>query len=143
MATTYTSATKNGSGVQPKYLHDGVTVVQSKFTLSAAFVINDVVKFMTIPANVYITGIRLDVPQLDTNGVPTITLDVGDAGNAARYISQSTIGQTGGIVSEGVAGTIGYTSTSPIVMQMKVHAAPATGATSGTCVLQVSYTADP
>jgi hypothetical protein len=120
----------------------GITVVQSTFAITAAFVINDVVKFLTVPAGVYITDIKLDVPQLDTNGSPTITLDVGTSGAAQAYLAASTVGQAGGVAVANVAGTIGATFTTATVIQMKVHAAPATGVTSGTITLQVSYVSE-
>lgn len=160
MATTY-SATRMATGVIPRAIYMGVPTLEiSSFAITAAFVINDVVQFLKIASNPAITlngpvihDVILDVPDLDTS--TGIVLDVGDSTTSGRYISGSTIGQTGGIARMAVAGSLGYApfsgsyssyttvSYAEYTIQLKVTtAATGTAATTGTLKLAVTYTYD-
>lgn len=161
MATTYTTASRMAAGVIPRAIYMGVPTLEiSSFTITAAFVINDIVQFLKIPSNPAITNngpvihdVILDVPDIDTS--TGIVLAVGDSTTADRYITGSTIGQTGGIARMNNAGALGYApfassfntyttvSYSEYIIQMKVTtAATGTAATTGTIKLAVSYTYD-
>lgn len=163
MATTY-SGSRMAAGVQPRMLHQGYETVElSTYTITAAFVINDIVQFLKLSSDTgitgngpTITGVTLDVPSLDSStGIVTA---VGDATTAGRYISGATVGRSGagGIQGANVAGTIGYqpfaalfntyttVSYQEYIVQMKVTtAATGTAATSGVIALKVTYTLDP
>lgn len=162
MATTYIGS-KAQAGVQPRVLPYGVEVSEiSTFVITAAFVINDLVNFITLEANPSITGngptitgVTADIPSLDSStGIVTA---VGDSGTAARFITGSTVGRSGagGIQVMNVAGTIGYqpfassfgtyttVSLQLYTIVFKVTtAATGTAATSGTIALKVTYTYD-
>lgn len=49
----------------------------------------------TIPARTAIGGLDLSVAILDTNASPTLTLDIGDANDADRFVADSDAAQTG------------------------------------------------
>jgi hypothetical protein len=109
------------------------------YTLTAALAINDVIQMVKVPAGAKIVGITLATTDLDTGGSPTITLDVGDDGDADRFVAASTIGQAGGATNDILFSGYGYAYTAENTVDVLVKAAPATGATSGTIELAVTY----
>lgn len=140
MATFNTN--KASSTIPVKVLASRDITVVGSYAITAALALNDVIVGPSIPAGATLLGVRIDVPQLDTGGSPALKLDVGTSGTAAKFISASTVGQAGGIATASVAGTIGYQPTSNTPVQVKVNTGPATGATSGTVVIAVTYTMD-
>jgi hypothetical protein len=106
---------------------------------------------------VEIIEIFVSHPELDTNATPTGTYNVGDSGNAARFISSAPLGTNGATTagfqirnsiniatttSSGVVATgsgYRYTGTSPASLILTVNAAVATGATAGVVQLLVIY----
>lgn len=148
MATTFT-ATKVASTIPPKGTHQGVIAVRSVYTLLAALVINDVIQMVTVPKYAQILEIILTSDDLDSNGSPLITLSVGDGNLADRFIKADTVAQAGGIVRLGAgltaalqSGGVGYRYTAEDTIDVKVIAAPATGATAGDISLTVLYHLD-
>jgi hypothetical protein len=141
MATNYSAAQANAN-VPPKYLHAGAIVRSASFALSAALVVNDVIQMFKLPAGATVHEVILASDDLDTNGTPTIKLDVGDATAANRFISQSTVGQAGGVGRTDQAGGVGYKYSADTMLQVKVNTAPATGATTGNVTLTVAYSMD-
>lgn len=139
MASTYKSD-KAQAGVVTRFLPTGVVAVVAEYDLAAALVLNDVIVGPTIPAGATVLQVILDSTDVDT-GTPAVLFDVGDASVAARYISQSTVGQGGGIGTSAVAGAI-HDYAADTAIQITVHTAPATGATTGTIRLAVLYTMD-
>jgi hypothetical protein len=107
MASTLTAA-KVASGIQPKATHQGVVAVRGIYTLTAALVINDVIQMVKVPKGAQILEVILTSDDLDTNGSPTIKLNVGDGNLTDRFIKQDTVAQAGGIVrmGAGIAATL-------------------------------------
>jgi hypothetical protein len=141
MATTYASA-KAAAGITRKVEHQGNVSVTASYTIAAALVINDLIQMVKIPKGATILEILLAVPDLDSNVSPAVTLDVGDATTADRFIAANTVGQAGGVARIDQAAGVGYTYTADDVISVKVHAAPATSAITGTITLSVLYTND-
>ncbi len=112
--------------------------------LEAALALNDLIPMVTVPANCTITRVILGTDDLDSNGTPTLVLDVGDGDDTDRFIDGATVGQTGGItdMSDMAMTGFGYHYDSEDTIDVLVQAAPATGATSGTITLTVSYVMD-
>lgn len=152
MATTYKSIEITNGYAIPAPMTGAVAEVVCHFVQTAAFVINDIVQMVQVPNGYQVTEVKLDTQQLDTGGSPAITLDVGDATTPAAYISASTVGQAGGVAGASVGGfsnntpyaiaTSGGNAGSTII-QVKVHAAPATGTTTAKMNLIVRYVQDP
>lgn len=125
-----------------------VTVTKS-YALSAALVVNDVIEMVEVPAGHAVVDARIDSPDLDSNGVPAIVLaaglvDNGTTSDCNQIIAGSTVGQAGGIAVPNVVGYLGdadlkASGSSAIVIGIKVTTAPATGATSGTIYMSVTY----
>lgn len=117
-------------------------VVVAEYEITAALALNDVVQMVKVPAGAIVSNVVLATDDLDTGGTPAIVLDVGDGGDADRYIDGSTVGQTGGITDSSnlAIDGIGYTYSVEDTIDVLVQVAPAAGATSGTIKLIVSYT---
>jgi hypothetical protein len=137
MATTYKA--DNYSDPMPSLPDPLAHKRVFKFTLGAAFVIEDIVSLCPLQAlsGLVLLDYYIDVPDLDTGATPTITLDLGFDGTNEEddLVDGSTVGQAAGKISmdgDGVAGAMPKTLTTDKVLQLHVDAAPQTGATTGT-----------
>ena len=143
MATTFYSAPcAVGSGIQPRAKLNYETV-SAVYALTAALELDDLIHMVKIPAGATLLDVILDVPDLDSDGSPAITLSVGYTGALEAFISQSTVGQAGGIVRLSVPGGSQKLFAAADTIQVSATAAPATGATEGTIKLTAIYTMDP
>lgn len=117
-------------------------VVVSEYEITAALALNDVIQMVKVPVGAIVSNVVLATDDLDSGGSPAIVLDVGDGGNTDRYIDGATVGQAGGITDSSnlAIDGIGYTYTAEDTIDILVQVAPATGATSGTIKLIVTYT---
>lgn len=115
----------------------GVSLTRDfKYTLTAAFILNDTIKLCRIPGlgtPIVITDYFIDVPDLDTS--TGIALDLGDNTTAAKFTAASTVGQAVGKLTpavNGVAASIPsqYTTAQDFVLKIQT-AATGTAATSG------------
>ncbi|WP_298800115.1 hypothetical protein [uncultured Devosia sp.] len=159
---TVYNASKMAAGIQPRVSPTGLIGVLSSLALAAALVANDTINMLQLeaaPSNPNgngptIMNMLFDSDQLDSNGAPTITFDLGDATTAARYMSQVTNAKAGGIVSPNVAGAIGYQpfaaafdayptdSQQLYTLVLKCHTAAATWQ-NGSVRVMCEYTYDP
>ena len=122
-----------GDGQSPK-------VMVCTYTLTAALAINDVIQSPPLPKGAVVYDVMLAVTDLDTNGTPTITLDVGYGGDVDYFIAASTVGQAGGVArASAVTAATPLSLTVNDTIDVLVKAGPATGATSGTVTLVVHY----
>lgn len=76
--------------------------------ITAAPAVGDIWEMVQVPNGYAVESVYLDCDQLDSNVTPTITLEVGDAGAAARYIAASSVARAGGVQVSNVAGSTGY-----------------------------------
>lgn len=139
MATLNTTA---ASANQPRTAGaaGNVKTMYASYSLTAALAANDVIDMFKVPSGARITGIALKASDLDTGGSPSIVLDVGDSGDTDRLIDGATIGQAGGTSTSLVSSTGQfYQYTAETMISVLVQAGPATGATSGTVELAVTY----
>ena len=83
----------------------------------------------------------LEASDLDTNGSPLLTINVGDAGSATRFFSASNVGQAGTAATATAATGIFHKYTEKTKITGTVQANAATGA-AGTIRLLVLYTID-
>lgn len=159
--TTY-NASKMAAGIQPRAFPAGIVPVISSLALTVALVGNDTINMLqlagdpAIPVNFgpVISSLAFDSDDLDSNGAPAITFDLGDAGSAARFMNQVTTAQAGGYTGPNVAGTLGYApfaasygtyttlSNQLYTLVLKCHTAAATWQ-NGTVRVKCEYTYDP
>lgn len=150
MATTYNSVQLGGTAANARlYPTPGVGEggrtrhgQRGEYTILAALVINDKVNLFYLPKNARVIGGFIKSDDLDSNGTPLVTLDVGDAGSATRYFSASTVAQAGGVDATMAATGVDYLNTARTLVFLTVHAAPATSATTGTIVVSFTYTVE-
>lgn len=138
---TYLS-NKAQPGVQPKFNPTGVIAVCASYAFATAPSLNDLVQLMQIPAGATMVDVILDSDDLDSNGTPTVTFDVGDTTTAGRFIAASTAPQAGGVVHATVAASTDYPYAANTWLYLKVHAAAATFQ-AGTVRVTALYTMDP
>ena len=140
MATFYTN---QALGRGPMHSVGGGSqrvVAYAEYSLTAALALNAVINMMWLPSGAIVTRVDIGGDDLDSGGSPTITLDVGDATTANRFVSADASAKTG--VSSSTAVNF-YQYTADTRIQVKCSAAPATGATSGKIKLAVEYLLDP
>ena len=90
--------------------------------------LNKTTALFVVPKGFVLTRSSVVVPDLDSNGTPTITFTIGDAGNAARFVASSTAGQAGGTVTTLAATGQNYEFTADTEIVWTTTAAAATAA---------------
>lgn len=141
MATV--TATRAGA---TKTARDGVGThtVLSSYSITANVTANDVLQMVPVPKGARIVDVVLTSTDIDTHGTPTVTMIVGDTDSTDdtdRYITSSTIGQTGGVAR--LNNQVGhlYEFTADGTIDITFPAVAATFA-SGTITLAVTYLTD-
>lgn len=96
----------------------------------------DTFTFGTVPKGFRVFGGCLESTDIDTNGSPTVTLNIGDSGDADRLFAASTVGQTG--TADRALAVTGqhYLYTDDTVITGIIPTGPATG-TTGTITLSL------
>jgi hypothetical protein len=97
-------------------------------TSTSAFNSADVLNFGTVPKGFRLLGAVLESSDIDTNGSPTVTINIGDAGSASRIFSAATVGQAGGVTSTIAAAGNDFQFTDDTLIVGAFAAGPATGA---------------
>lgn len=133
MATFKSDSVANDMGYIP-FPQGDVGVRAGEYTISAALAANDIVQLVNINKGETVLGYFLEVPDLDTNGSPAITLDLGTDGDTDLFLDDSNLGQAGG-TSNLLVKPVTFAADGSI--DLKVATGPATGATSGTIKLSV------
>ncbi len=137
-------ATYNSTGVAAfaPTLGHGLTgnlkIAYGEVVCAAAPATTDTLNFFDLPANARIVFAVLEADDMDTNGSPTLTLNIGDSGSASRLFSASTVGQAGTASTALAAGAIGYKTTAKTRITGVAANNAATGA-AGTVRLAVAY----
>ncbi|MGH6991979.1 MAG: hypothetical protein ACREEH_01445 [Caulobacteraceae bacterium] len=149
MATTYSApgytanygrAGPTGFSKTPFQLHDTAAV--------GSPVINDVVNFGYLPNNAIVTACVLKAAsQLDSNGSPTLTYDVGVTGTAQLFkAAVTTVGRASGASADATVAAAGMlyknTTGADQLVIVTAHAGAMTGA-AGTLELQLEYFFEP
>jgi len=98
----------------------------------------DTINFCDLPAGARVVLVAIEADDLDTNGTPTITINVGDAGSATRYFSASTVAQAGTLSTATAVAGAGFLNTAKTRVVGVLQANPATGA-AGNIYLSVLY----
>jgi hypothetical protein len=97
-------------------------------TSTAAFNSADVLNFGVAPKGFRVLGAVLESSDIDTNGSPTVTINIGDSGDADRIFAASTVGQAGGVSATIAATGNDFQYTDDTLITGAFAAGPATGA---------------
>jgi hypothetical protein len=138
MATYSSSNYTNKTPVADHGLGGEVQVAYALVTCTAAPTTTDTINFFYLPANARILAAVLKASDMDTGGSPSITLNIGDSGSAARLFSASTAAQAGTVDSTLAAGGRFYKTTAKTLITGVAQANAATGA-AGTLELMIEY----
>jgi hypothetical protein len=139
MATTYTS--NYAASTYPAAGHglgENLKAKTGSYAITAALVINDVIQMVRVPAGATVLDVLLVVPDLDAS--TGLTLDVGYGGDPDYWIAASTAGQAAALVRATAATALPLAFTAEDTIDILIHAAPTTSATTGTLYLTVYYT---
>lgn len=128
-----------GTGWARQVVEDVAIVAVTTAMIDAT---NDSVGLMYLPAGAVLLGATLSSTDMDTNGTPTLTWNVGDANTNARIFSASTVSQAGTLSAAIAQGAHLHKFTTKTQLRAYVNAAAATGA-AGTLYFSVRYFVDP
>lgn len=135
---TYTSKQYANSPKAFVGAHPGNTMTfYWEVSVSAAAANLDAFVFGTVPKGFRLTAATLEATDIDTNGAPTVTINIGDSGDADRIFAASTVGQAGTLSSALATTGFGYLYTDDTVITGAIPTGPATGAT-GTVYLALT-----
>jgi hypothetical protein len=116
----------------------GVQMARATVSCTAAPATTDTLNFFYLPPGARVVGGYLAASDMDTNGSPTITLNIGDAGAAARLFSASTVAQAGTTSQAFAAGALDYQYAAKTLVTGVAQAKAATGA-AGSVTLSLLY----
>lgn len=109
--------------------HVGISPIcfYASITTTAALTTADVLNAFVLPKGFRVMYALLESTDVDTNGSPTITFNVGDAGSATRYFSASTVGQAGTSAAATATTGLGFINTADTLVTIVPQANAATG----------------
>lgn len=138
MATYLSDNVRLKTGVSAGGPAGNVNCAYAEVVCGSAPSTSDTLEFFWLPANARVLMATLESTDMDTAGSPTITLNIGDSGDADRLFAASTVAQAGTASSAVAVAGFGnkYTSKTKIV---GVPAANATTGAGGTVYLTVLY----
>jgi len=138
MATYSSSAYTNGNPFAAHGPAGNVKVARATVTCTAAPSTSDTLNFFYLPKHARVLLAVLEASDMDTNGSPALTLNIGDSGSATRYFSASTVGQAGTLSTAiATAGASYLTADKTLITGVAANNA-ATGA-AGTVDLTMFY----
>lgn len=134
MATYSSDAYTNKTGI-PGSSRGGATITLFyPVTCTAAPSTSDTINFGYVPAGFRLVLAVLESTDMDTGGSPSLTINVGDSGDADRIFAASTVGQAGTLSSALATTGAGYQYTTKTLITGVANANAATGA-AGTLYL--------
>lgn len=105
---------------------------------AAAPTTSDTIEFGQIPSGARVVLALLEATDMDTNVSPTLTINVGDSGDADRLFAASTVGQAGTLSTALAVTGAHYQYTANTLITGVAANNAATGA-AGTLYLTVFY----
>lgn len=142
MTTTYNAPSyTNNSPVPTQGIVKGIIAFRDTVTTIAALGLNDGGTVGYLPPNAVVVGGYVKfATAMDTNGSPTLTIDLGVTGTAQNFLAADTTARAGGIQKTFATTGVGYKNTSgaKLAITWLAHAAAATGA-AGTIEVHLSY----
>lgn len=128
----------NKTGVAGGGVAGAVLCAHATVSCTAAPSTTDTLNFFRLPAGARVLLAVLEATDMDTNVSPSLTLNIGDSGSAARYFSASTVAQAGTLSSAIATAGHGHKYTQRTVITGVAQANAATGA-AGTVTLTMFY----
>jgi hypothetical protein len=96
--------------------------------LAADAATGNTVQVVKAPKGFVLTGVYLALTDIDTNGSPTVSVTLGDAGDDDRFVAASNIGQAGGSTTTLASTGLYYEFTADTDIALKFATGSATAA---------------
>lgn len=141
MATYNSPDVANNVPTSTHGLAGNVKVKRTVVTCTASPATTDTLNFFDLPAGARIHYALLQSSDMDSNGSPTLTLNVGYTGSAAALFSASTVGQAGTLAAETSVTAQDLLLTTKTRITGTAQANAATGV-AGTVTLTVLYSVE-
>lgn len=143
MAVFETSLSRNRAAVGAGWARETITQV-AIVAMTTAMIdnANDDVGLFWVPAGAVVVAYSLRATDMDTNGSPTLTFDIGDSADEDRLLAASNVGQAGTLTTTMIATGHLYKFTALTQIRAYVATAAATAA-AGTLFFSLSYIVDP
>ena len=138
MATYNSTNIASKTGVASVAAAGVVHCAYAEVVTTAALTTSDTLNFFDLPPNARVISATLEATDLDTNGAPTLTLNIGDSGSATRYFSASTVGQAGTAAAASAVAGLHYKTTAKTRI-VGVPAANAATGVAGSVYLSILY----
>lgn len=138
---TYSATNYDTKPVPSHGLANDCKTVYWEVPCTAAPSTSDTINFGYVPAGARVVLAVLESTDMDTNGTPTLTIDVGDSGDTNRIFAASTVGQAGTLSSAIATTGAGYQYTDATLITGVAANNAATGA-AGTLYLTLFYVLD-
>ena len=138
MATYNSTNIASKTGVASVAAAGVVHCAYAEVVTTAALTTSDTLNFFDLPPNARVISATLEATDLDTNGTPTLTLNIGDSGSATRYFSASTVGQAGTAAAASAVAGLHYKTTAKTRI-VGVPAANAATGVAGSVYLSILY----
>lgn len=135
---TYTS-NKRGAAPSGHGFGGNVKVMTGEVAVPSTLTGADVLEFFSLPAGATVLFATLAATDIDTDGTPAVTINVGDASSGTRFFSASTVGQTGTVAVSSSATGIFHTYAEETLITGALGTDPDVGA-AGTITLAIGYT---
>ena len=116
----------------------GVQMARATVACAAAPATIDTLNFFFLPPSARVVGGYLSSTDMDTNGAPTITLNIGDAAAGARLFSAANVAQAGTTSTGFAAGALDYQYAAKTLITGTAQANAATGV-AGSVTLTLLY----
>ena len=144
MATYRAEKLRNADGKRDERKMVGTNVQIGKYMFTSTHAAADVFQMVALPKGATVFNVRLWCDGYDTDSTQELGLSVGDGGNASRYISKTTIGQSGGNATfdSGVELPHSYTSAADTIDVTIGSAAGVAAFTNKYMYLTVTYSVD-
>lgn len=105
--------------------------------------LNQVHQAMDLPPGFTCTHGVIWATDMDTNGTPLLSFNVGDAGAAARFFAASAVGRDGSASQVLARTAYGFTTTAKTRVTVTVSAAAATAAAGTLDIVLMGTVSDP
>lgn len=116
-----------------------VAIDSQTITVSSAITSADAGTCFTPPKGFCALMTFIEASDMDTNGSPTLTIDVGTADDADRFVAASTVAQAGTGTSAVLTAGLAYVFDGATAVLWARQAGPATGAAGTLRVIMVGF----
>lgn len=111
---------------------------RGEFTATTAFTTADFVDMFDLPPRARVIGGFIKATDMDSNGAPTITLNVGIVGTPQLFFAAANVAQAGGVLATLTTAGYDYVTTGKTPVRLVPQANAATFA-AGTIIVVLDY----